>query len=326
MGGENLVKEDLHYLSLLASDHAIINEYGPTETTVGVTYYRFHSKNAPPLIPIGKPHSYADVFILDGRRQLSPIGVPGELYIGGPAVTRGYLNKPGASKTAFLAANTGSFYEGPLYKTGDIVKRLANDDCIWLGRTDRQVKLNGYRIELSEIEALLQAYDKIIACAVDRVEDKGAFLIAYYTSNSPVTTAELKHYLQFHLPQYAIPQRLLKVPSIVLTPNGKVDFEALSKVQEEVKDDIDETSLSPYVALLRKLWCTVLSKDTINIHTSFFENGGDSLLLLQLFSMLKKEPSLSTLTFSIPLLFTYPSVVSMADYIASKIHDTDNHC
>ncbi|NET72460.1 MAG: amino acid adenylation domain-containing protein, partial [Sphaerospermopsis sp. SIO1G2] len=207
----------------------IINGYGPTESTTFTCCYLISKiENNTESIPIGKPIGNTLVYILDENLQPVPVGVPGELHIGGAGLARGYLNRPQLTAEKFIS-NPFDNGTSKLYKTGDLVKYLPDGNIQYIGRTDNQVKIRGFRIELGEIETALNQNAEIqTSCVIVREDNPGdKTLVAYIVSNTALTVSELRQYLRGRIPEYMIPNTFVYLESLPLTPNGKVDQKAL---------------------------------------------------------------------------------------------------
>ena len=270
----------------------LFNMYGPTETTVDVTAWACTSETLPENIPIGRPVANTHIYILDENRQPLPVGVTGDLYIGGVQVARGYLNRPELTAERFVAS---PFVEGDrLYKTGDAARYLPDGTIEFLGRNDFQVKIRGFRVELGEIEARLAAHESVRDAVVVAREDVPGEkrLVAYYTvrDGAAVSVEELRTHVKATLPEYMVPAAYVLMDSLPLTSNGKLDRKALSapdgdayvaRAYEEPVGHVEET--------LARIWSEVLSVDRVGRHDNFFELGGHSLLLMRVIARMRKN-------------------------------------
>ncbi|MEO0948461.1 MAG: amino acid adenylation domain-containing protein, partial [Cyanobacteria bacterium J06641_5] len=284
----------------------IFNHYGPTETTVGALTYEVNAESIAATIsatvPIGMPLSGVRTYLLDPQLQPVAVGVPGELYIGGPTVSRGYLNKPQLNSERFISylcpgdRDGGSSTAGEpirLYKTGDRARLLPDGSVEFLGRVDRQIKLHGFRIELGEIEALLTQHEAVKeAVAVVREDRPGnPVLVAYVTgtTDTALDISGLRQHLQVRLPDYTIPSLFIVLKALPLTPNGKVNLKALP-APEKVRPELSPNFVAPRTELeetVAAVWCDVLQLDVVGIHDNFFDLGGHSLLATQVLSRLQ---------------------------------------
>ncbi|MDL2144169.1 amino acid adenylation domain-containing protein [Flavobacterium tructae] len=298
---------------LLRTTAEIRNLYGPSEDTTYSTYYQLEKGKAYKTIPVGKPISNTQAYVLDKNLQLTPLGIVGKLYLAGEGVALGYLNKEELTAAKFIK---NPFVEGSvLYDTGDMVKWFPDGNIEFLGRKDHQVKLRGYRIELDEIEnGLLQFSEDLKQVVVAVKPFKGAdTLVAYYTTVNAISKDDLKAYLQSKLPAYMVPQYYVEVPFIPLSPNGKTDKEALPNI-----DETNETN-SGYVEpkgriekIVALIWKDILAVETISAADDFFNLGGHSLKLGQLINKINEQ-----LQVTVPFekLFEYSVLRDQAELI-----------
>jgi amino acid adenylation domain-containing protein len=257
----------------------LINGYGPTENTTFTCCYPVTTGGN--SVPIGRPISNTQVYVFDTQQQPVPIGVPGELYVGGDGLARGYLNRPDLTDEKFI-----NHVQGRLYRTGDLVRYLPDGNLEFLGRIDSQVKIRGFRLELGEITAALIQHPRLRAAVViDREDQPGdKRLVAYVVSDHPPTDQELVAFLQTKLPDYMIPSAFMAISALPLTVNGKVDRQALPVPEYSrqaalelvtARDDIEQQ--------LTVIWEKVLGVSPIGITDNFFELGGHSLIAVKLF-------------------------------------------
>lgn len=268
----------------------IINSYGVTEATIDSTYYDDYKKDIEAFTPIGKPFSNTKIKILDSCENLVPIGVYGELYIGGEGLARGYFNNEDLTSKKFIE---NQFEKGEkLYKTGDLARWLSDGNIDFVGRNDNQVKIRGYRIELGEIESVLQKKEIIKSCVVsvknNSLGEKN--LVAYLVSNEVLVMSLIKSYLKGILPDYMIPNYFIQINTLPLTPNGKIDRKALPNISGEgiVRNEY-VAPRNEIEVILVKIWQEVLGIDTIGITDNFFELGGHSLKVTKLLNQINKE-------------------------------------
>ena len=301
---------------LLNYNIEIRNLYGPSEDTTYSTCYKLSRGKDYRSIPIGKPISNSQAYILGEGFQPLPVGVPGKLYVAGAGVAKGYLNRPDLTKERFIG--NPFIPESRMYDTGDIAKWLPDGNIAFLGRKDHQVKLRGYRIELGEIESVLSKYSKDIRQAVAEVKQIGNedVLVAYFIAGNTINKAELKNYLRERLPSYMVPGHYMELATIPLTPNGKIDRKALPEVTGD--SVIRKDFIAPATHLEKELvdiWQGVLGLDKIGVTDDFFELGGHSLMVGQVVNIIyqKLNKSLTTKAF-----FENPSVRG----ISQKIRDT----
>ena len=294
-GGETMPRDLAP--ELVKRAHSVWNMYGPTETTVWSTLFQVTDPSKPLLI--GKPIENTQVYILDACLNQQPVGVAGELHIGGAGLARGYLQREELTQSTFV--NNPFFWEGQpsrrLYKTGDLARYLPDGNIEYLGRADSQVKVRGYRVELGEIEAWLIAFPDVgQTTAVVREDRPGdQRLVAYYVAEAgkvvKATTSELRDHLRKYLPNYMIPQYIVALESMPLTPNGKIDKKALPvpyKVTSQVKRRASQLA-TPHEKLLAHIWQELLGVERVTGEDNFFELGGHSLLSLQFVMRVKEE-------------------------------------
>jgi len=316
LGGEAVSWDLIKLIRQYAPNCRIINHYGPTETTVGVLTYPVSSQQSnynSKTVPIGRAIANTQVYLLDSQLQPVPIGVPGELYIGGAGLARGYLHQ---SQTAekFVAH---PFVEGArLYKTGDRARYLPDRTIEFLGRLDNQIKIRGFRIELGEIETVLTQHPEVHQAVVVAREDlPGDRILAAYIvpKRKPApTTNDLRHFLQARLPDYMLPSAFAILKAFPLTPNGKIDRRALPAPERVCPEVAYVAPRSPVEQQLAEIWAKVLGLERVGIHDNFFELGGHSLLLTQLLVQVRD-------TFQVDLslgnLFEAPTVSGLAERI-----------
>ena len=272
----------------------MIHVYGPTESTVFASFYPIDKVDSEAItIPIGKPLANTRLYIVDKNNKLQPFGAQGELCISGDGLAKGYLNRPELTAEKFVYDpfwnENGQGKRELMYKTGDLVKWLPDGSIEFLDRIDTQVKLRGFRIELGEIEASLLHYNGIKEAVVLAKEDKkgSKFLCAYYTSNTEITLQELKDYLGSKLPVYMVPSCLVRMESIPLNSNGKIDKKKLPEPYLEEKEYIPPEGETE--AKLARMWQEVLGVETVGANDNFFELGGHSLKATVLAARIHKE-------------------------------------
>jgi amino acid adenylation domain-containing protein len=297
----------------------VFNLYGPSEDTTYSTYTLVKKGgNEPP--PIGRPIANTQVYILDAQKQPVPIGVPGELYIGGAGLARGYLNRPELTADRFILNPFSDEPNSRLYKTGDLARYLSDGNIEFLGRIDHQVKIRGFRIELGEIEAAIGQHpalrETVVLVREDNPGDKR--LVAYIVSNSALKTQDselindLRCYLKQKLPQYMMPSAFVLLESLPLTTNGKIDRRSLPAPdinQAEFESNFTEPR-TPDEQLIAEIWAEVLGLERVGIHDNFFELGGHSLLATQAISRLREAFQVE-----VPLrsLFESPTVATVTE-------------
>ncbi len=291
-GGEKIITESIRTYLELDNTCTIINHYGPTETTIGTVVKNITSTSLDTFekFPvIGKVISNNKTYIVDESNSLVPIGAEGELCVAGNGLSEGYVNLEDLTKRSFI---DNPFCEGEkLYKTGDLVKRLPNGDIDFIGRKDKQVKVNGFRVELGAIESVLINIEEIKQ-AVVLIQDVGASkqLTAFYTAANEVSEKEIKEQLSIRLPHYMVPLTYNHIDLIPLTPNGKVDKKTLLNgltVEAENVTVADDT-MSEKETLVADAWKQLFEKDTIALSDDFFRLGGDSIKAIQMTSRLRE--------------------------------------
>ena len=294
-GGEALEMQSLRPWYRRHGDQhpRLINMYGITETTVHVTYRPLSQHDLESGSVIGEPIPDLQVYVLDTALQLAPIGVPGEMYVGGAGLAWGYLNRPELTRSRFLPNHITGDAEGRLYKTGDLARLLPGKDIEYLGRIDDQVKIRGFRIELGEIESLLCQHPAVIeAVVVSREETpRDKRLVAYLVAGAPAPgIRELREHLKKQLPEYMLPAAFVFLDKFPLTNNGKIDRQALPMPEGE-RPELG----SPYTApccpaekILAEIWAKVLRVERVGTRDNFFELGGDSILSIQIISLARQ--------------------------------------
>jgi aspartate racemase len=303
-----------------------LNAYGPTEAIVTATLYEAPQGEDDysdlTSVPIGRPLSNRQIYILDRSLQPVPIGVPGELHIGGVGLARGYLDRPELTKEKFIANPFSADPTSRLYKTGDLARYLPDGNIEFLGRIDDQVKIRGFRIELGEIESVLGQYGAIRQAVVlareDHPGDKRLVAYAVASPGSNPSASELRSYLQQKLPEYMIPSAYLVLDELPLTPNGKVDRKALP-APDQTRPELNEAFTAPRTAteaVLAGIWSEVLKVDKVGIHDNFFDLGGHSLLAVRVANLIKKRIGR---TVRVSSIFQAPTVERMT----SVLHDDE---
>lgn len=320
IGGESLSINHVRRALALLPETKIINGYGPSECTVFTCCYPIPQQTAENInsLPIGKPIGDRTVYILDTHLHRVPIGVAGELYIGGASVARGYLNQPKLTRERFIS---NPFMEGDtLYKTGDLVRRLPDGNLEFIGRIDTQVKLRGFRIELAEIEAVLNQHPDIQQVVVIAREDEPGkkLLVAYLVAQDNVATpSSLRNFLKSKLPDYMIPAAFVFLDNLPLTPNGKINRRALP-IPDHTQRNLEVNFVPPSTDTeqeLAAIWTEVLNLKQVGIHDNFFELGGHSLLATQAISRLREVFSLN---FPLRYLFENPTIAELAQKVTEQ--------
>lgn len=299
------------------------NAYGPTESTVCATIAEINEDSE--KITIGRPIANTQVYILNSYLQPVPIGVIGELYIGGDGLARGYLNRRELTAEKFMFNPFSNQAEARLYKTGDLARYLPDGSIEFRGRADNLVKIRGFRIELGEIETTLAQHSDVSEAVVIVREDVPGDqqLVAYIVSESQstATSSKLRSFLKAKLPNYMVPSAFVTLTKLPLTPNGKINRRALPKPDGSNNLEKD-TYVAPRNELERQIatvWKQVLHLEKVGTHENFFDLGGHSLLLAQVQSKLGKQlQGIIDKDISVMNLFTYPTISELAQYLASK--------
>jgi natural product biosynthesis luciferase-like monooxygenase protein len=313
IGGEafpNSLAKDLK--SILTG--RLTNMYGPTETTIWSTT---QDVDNPDLIPIGRPIANTDIFILDENRQPVPPGVPGDLFIGGDGVVRGYFEREELTAERFIQSPFSDDPNQRIYWTGDLAKYRDNGIIDFLGRVDHQVKIRGYRIELGEIEALLGKHDSVRDCVLLLREDTPGDqrLVAYVVAKTVAPdVGELKNHLRKQLPEYMVPNDIVVLDAMPLTPNGKIDRKQLPSPQ-----GLSQAVMADYVApenelqeIIVSVWQETLQIDKIGVNDNFFDLGGHSLLIVRVHQQLKAKVEKPI---SLTDLYRFPTIRTLTEFL-----------
>jgi amino acid adenylation domain-containing protein len=297
------------------SDAELHNLYGPTEASIEVTSWECRRAGAEETVPIGRPISNAQIYLLDEQMQPVPVGVPGELHIGGTCVARGYLKRPALTAEKFIPHPFSAEPGARLYKSGDLARHLPDGNVDYLGRIDQQIKLRGFRIELGEIEGALGQHPLVRECVVLAREDEPGEkrIAAYLTTRAPQapSTGELRAYLKERLPEYMIPSYFVMLEELPLSPNGKLDRKRLPApggARPELREKY-EAPRNERERTLSGIWSEVLGVDQVGIHDDFFELGGHSLIATRVLSRMNQ-----TFKAELPLrcMFDSPTVAGLA--------------
>ena len=317
---------------LLQKGVRLWNLYGPTETTIWSAIRQVEQKeqkergetsgpDIESVEPIGHPLHNPRIYILDSHSQPQPIGVPGELYIGGDGLARGYLNQPKLTANSYVPDPFSATTGARLYRTGDLVQRLPDGHIDFLGRIDYQVKIRGYRIELGEIEAVLRQHpgvrEAVVLAREDAPGDKR--LVAYLTAleDQPPETDELRARLKDTLPEYMLPAAFVFLAAMPLTPNGKVNRQALP-APDQSRPELSAPFLAPRTELERTIadiWRQALRVDHVGVDDNFFDLGGHSLLITQVHETLRKRVARPL---QLVKLFQYPTIRTLAAWLAQE--------
>lgn len=312
VGGEALTSE-LAYKVSEHYDHRIVifNEYGPTETSVGCMIHQFDSsKNYGNGVPIGTPADNVQIYILDQYMYPCPVGVTGEIYIGGAGVGKGYWGNAELTSEKFI--DNPFQLKSKLYKTGDLAKHDDEGEILFVGRIDELVKIRGYRIEIAEVEANLMKQEAVIeASVIVKGSDDDRSLWAYIVVNRQIDTDSIKRELAVNLPEYMIPSKIVIVDQIPKTINGKIDRKSLHLFEEDVKQEYVAPRNSVEETLV-EIWQEVLGVPIIGVMDSFFDHGGHSIKAITILARVKQRFEVQ-----IPIgqLFRSPTIADLADMV-----------
>jgi amino acid adenylation domain len=281
------------YLSEAAPDHTLTNGYGPTENTTFTCCHRMrtgdHVANS---VPLGRPIANTQVYILDDRMQLVPVGTSGELYAGGDGLARGYLDQPALTAEQFVPHPFSEEPGARLYRTGDLARYLADGQLEFLGRMDQQVKIRGFRIETGEIESVLLRHPQVRECVVVARDDAPGEirLVAYVVASGDAPTAgALREHLKTKLPDYMVPSAFVSLESLPLTPNGKVDRKALPAPGAPEPAGSYVAPRDALEVMLCRIWEDALGVKSVGVKDNFFDLGGNSLLAVRLVAQIRKQ-------------------------------------
>jgi len=319
-GSEQLqVTQAIEEFFRLTKDGSLHNEYGPSETHVVTALSLPESPDLwPGRPPIGRPISNTQIYLLDSFLQPVPIGVAGELYIGGVNLARGYLGRPDLTAERFVPDPYSDRLGARLYKTGDLARYHADGNIEFIGRMDNQVKIRGYRIELGEIEAVLNEYHLVRECVVMAEPDKSGSnrLMAYFVASGETApkVEELRAFLGQKLPEYMIPSAFVVLDAMPLTPGRKIDRRALPNLTG-IRPDLDAAFVPPRNSMeksIAAIWEQVLDLEQIGVHDNFFDLGGHSLLMAQVYDRLQKVVDKKI---SMVELLEYPTISSLARFL-----------
>jgi amino acid adenylation domain-containing protein len=321
IGGEASRADWIAEVQALAPHCRIVNHYGPTETTVGVLTYEVTPEVATlgtGILPLGRPLPNVEIYLLDEHLHPVPVGVPSELYIGGPSLARGYINRPDLTAEKFIPHPFSRQPGQRLYRTGDLARYRHDGNIEFLGRRDHQVKIRGFRVELEEIEAVLSEHAAVLAAAVVFGNEAGGDgQLTAYVERTPgyvVTSEELRDFLRTRLPDHMIPAACVVRDELPRTPQGKIDRQGLNTLAplfengEEYVAPRNETEQK-----VAELWSQLLGIDRVSANQSFFDLGGHSLLAMQFITRVRQAWQVEL---PVRALFKSPTVTGVAETIA----------
>jgi amino acid adenylation domain-containing protein/non-ribosomal peptide synthase protein (TIGR01720 family) len=308
-------------------DAELHNFYGPTEAAIDVTYWPHQHAAGRAIVPIGRPIANTQIYLLSGDLRPVPVGAPGELYIGGDNLARGYLKRPELTAERFIPSPFGSGPGARLYKTGDLARYMPDGDIEFLGRIDHQVKVRGFRIELGEIESALNQHPAVRESVVIAQDDKhGNKRLAAYVVTDPaaslseLSSKELREFIRTKLPEYMAPSAFALLDALPLTPNGKVDRRALPALNGSPNDshDSSEVARAPrnrVEEILAGVWSQVLGVKQVGIDEDFFEMGGDSILSIQVVGKANQQG----LRLAPRQIFQHPTIAELATVVDTAV-------
>jgi amino acid adenylation domain-containing protein len=324
LGGEAL-PPDLAAQITAVLPNGLVNMYGPTETTVWSATHAVEAGEAP--VPIGRPIANTRVYVLDAALRPQPAGVPGELFIGGHGVARGYLGRPGLTAERFVPDAFSAQPGARIYRTGDRARWTERTDALthsrthaleYLGRLDAQVKVRGFRIEPGEIEAVLRRHPAVVECAVvARAAGVGDTRLVAYLVGAAEADA-LRAHVRRSLPEYMVPNAFVPLDALPLTPNGKLDRKALPALERALAEKTYVAPRTPVEEVLAGIWAEVLRREQVGVHDSFFDLGGHSLLIMRLLAGVQATFNQEL---SIRTVFSMPTLEAMAREIERRIYE-----
>jgi amino acid adenylation domain-containing protein len=330
VGGDVLDPRTIREVLERSPPQILLNGYGPTESTTFATTHRIESvSEGAKSVPVGRPIANTRIYILDRYLQPVPIGVVGEIHIGGDGVALGYLNRPELTAERFIADPFEADPQARLYKSGDLGRYHADGTIEFLGRNDHQIKIRGFRVELGEIEARLAAHPQVRQAAVIAREDVPGEkrLVAYLTHHGVAPSSEeLRGHLKSQLPEYMIPSAYVQLESLPLTSNGKLDRKALPAPElEAFATKVYEAPQGETETTLASIWQELLRVERVGRHDNFFELGGHSLTVVQLLSRIQNYSGVAP---RLQQLFELPTLSQQAECIenclwASRKHTPD---
>jgi len=319
VGGDAVDPQSVRRVLSGGGPHRLLNGYGPTENT---TFSSWHLLVEVPAdattLPIGRAIAHSQLYLLDRFLDPVPVGVPGELYVGGDGLARGYLNRPGLTAERFVPDPFSPLPGARLYRTGDMGRYLADGSVEFLGRTDTQVKIRGFRVELGEIETALARHPSLREAVVTYVDQRLAAYVVPADGDAP-NGGELRRFLARSLPQYMVPADFVTLERLPLNVNGKVDRRRLPQPPRTALADARVTAKTPTEEIMIGIWSRVLDRPEPGIHDNFFDLGGHSLLATQVVSRLRAAFGVEL---PLRLLFQSPTVAGLAEHVESAQRNT----
>jgi amino acid adenylation domain-containing protein len=318
-GGQAVDADSVRRLLRAGRPRRLLHMYGPTETTTFCLYEPVeHVAEDALTVPLGHATGNQRIYVLDGALNPVPPGVPGEAYVGGAGVSRGYLERPGLTAERFVPDPFAAEPGARMYRTGDRLRWRGERKLEFVGRLDAQVKIRGFRVEPEEIEAVLSVHEAVReARVVAQVDEAGETrLVAYVVGD--VDAEGLRGHLRGSLPEYMVPAAFVPLESIPLTPNGKLDREALPAPEHAAETDRYVAPRTPTEEVLAGIWAEVLGTERVGVHDSFFDLGGHSLLVMRLLAEIQATFDLEI---SIRAVFLMPTLEAMAGEIERRIYE-----
>ncbi|WP_373516844.1 amino acid adenylation domain-containing protein, partial [Pricia sp.] len=305
-------------------DALLYNEYGPTEATVWCIAHKIKKDEEKGRTPLGRPVANAQIYLLDTTMNLVPMGATGEIYVGGPGLSNGYLNRPELTAAVYFDNPFSRRLGTRLYKTGDMARYNSDGDIEFLGRSDQQIKIRGYRVELEEIEKAIRAVADTTQVVVLAEGEANATkrIVAYLSANKSIAIDVLKTSLKQNIPDYMVPSSITQVDEMPVLPNGKIDKTALQKLNRVGESDTIKEKQAPGNELelkLHAIWKDVLKLGDIGVHDNFFALGGDSILSIQFISKARK----ADINLTPNQIFDNQTIAGLAQYISSKEKPTE---
>jgi acyl-coenzyme A synthetase/AMP-(fatty) acid ligase len=315
--GEALAPDLARQWTITYPQIPLINAYGPTECSDDVTHHQIDTPPAEDLahVPIGRPIPNIEAYILDRTLLPVPIGVPGELYVGGVGVGRGYVDDPVKTAQSFVPSPFGQQAGARLYKTGDLARYLDDGNIEYLGRVDQQVKIRGFRIETGEVQATLSLHPEVRAAVVAaRTDSTGSKHLVAYVVPDQVLTPDLRMFLKERLPEYMVPSFFIGVDDFPLTRNGKIDHKALAQLSLP-ESHREHAVIAPKTTTqehLAEIWKQVLEIQQVSIQDRFLDIGGDSMRIIRAYRALSE---LYPEQLTVADLFKYNTIESLGAFI-----------